>query len=141
MYTVQGGWFLYKKYIGNLKDYLWGAVIAFGIVLVTSELLSFFSVFSVVHDILNSYNHYFNIFVILHVIGGFIGGYYVTLKKENNIYKIGIYIGIAAFSIEYLYFQILVWSVPQIVPARWALLCYIIGSISGSYLSRKSKKE
>lgn len=121
-----------------VKECVAGASLAFGVVLLVQEGLGAYyaltggSLETVSGELL------FALFVILHLTGGFLGGYLVGRKREKNIFRAGIITAFLAYIIEFAYNLIFVGSFGGNL---FALLGLVGGSAFGAlYASRASSQ-
>ena len=85
---------------GLFKEYVTGAFVAFGIVLLVSEALGLYfdwagsGVGSIGRDLLG-------LFIILHLVGGSVGGYLVGGRTRKNAIRAGAATGLFAYILEF----------------------------------------
>ena len=118
-----------------INDIVAGASLAFGIVLLVQEGLGLYYAWVGVELETISGGFLFALFAILHLIGGFLGGYLVGRKKKENIIRAGIITAILAYIIEFIYNLIFVGSFGGNI---YAVLSLVIGSIFGALFASRS---
>ena len=73
-----------------VKEIVAGASLAFGVVLLVQEGLGAYYVWTGVSLETISGELLFALFIILHLSGGFLGGYLVGRKRKENIIRAGV---------------------------------------------------
>lgn len=113
------------------REYLAGASLAFGLVLLTFQVLNaYFDYIGMGMEGLAGYaDEFFTLFVGLHITGGILGGYLVGRRKEEKTIQAGVVTGVIAYMIEYIYYIIFERSFPG---SLWALLGFVGGSVIGA---------
>ena len=116
----------------DLGNYLAGGALAFGVVLLTSQvLLLIFSGLSA-EELESIFGMLTNIYLASHVVGGFIGGYLVARRRATDYIMTGTVTAILAYIFEFLYNILVERALTDI----WALLSLLIGGIVGSMFYR-----
>jgi len=118
----------------TVREYLAGASLAFGIVLLTFQVINaYYSYTGVEWQGLAAYaDAFFALFIGIHIFGGVLGGYLVGRKREEKILKAGIVTAVIAYVIEYIYYIIFERVFPG---SLWALLGFVFGGVVGAFLA------
>lgn len=113
------------------KEYMAGASLAFGLVLLTFQALNaYYNYMGVGLEGLAGYaDEFFTLFLGLHISGGALGGYLVCRRREEKTLKAGVVTALIAYVIEYIYYLIFEGAFPG---SFWALLSFIGGGVVGA---------
>jgi len=116
----------------DFRNYLGGAALAFGIVLLSSEILHL--VFGGVSeaDAASLYPTILDIYLAVHVVGGFLGGYLVARVRHTGFIQTGIITAVIAFVFEFVYNIVVLQAVTDL----YALVSLLIGCIIGAVVLR-----
>ena len=116
----------------DFRNYLAGAALAFGVVLLTSQIIKLvFGETSIVEgDAL--YSLIFNIYLIAHLGGGFFGGYLVARVRRIDYIQTGTVTAILAYIFEFVYNLI----IEPIHLDIYAVVSLLIGGIIGAMFFR-----
>ncbi len=110
------------------RNYLAGAALAFGVVLLASQVLQlmFGGLGQTEKEAL--YSLIINTYLAAHVAGGFIGGYLVSRVKGSGFVQIGTVVAVLAYIFEFIYNIVVegVWT------DLYAALALLIGGIVGA---------
>lgn len=114
-----------------MREYLAGASIAFGIVLLTLQLLGTYYQFVGLgwEEMAEHAGSLFALFIAVHIVGGVVGGYLVGRRRAMESFRPGVITAVIAYIIEYIYQLIFEASFPG---SLWALICYVGGGVFGS---------
>lgn len=113
----------------DFRNYLAGAALAFGVVLLTSQILQliFGGVSVGVGDEL--YNLIVNIYLSAHLVGGFLGGYLVARVRRADYIQTGTVTAILAYIFEFVYNIVVEAAMTDIYAAVSLLIGGIIGAM------------
>lgn len=116
------------------REYIAGASLAFGIVLLTIQALNaYYDYIGVKLEGLAGYaTEFFTLFLCLHIIGGALAGYLVGRRREEKTFKAGVVTAVTAYIIEHIYYLIFERSFPG---SLWALLGFVGGGAVGAYFA------
>lgn len=116
----------------NFRNYLAGAALAFGTVLLTSQVLQIAygglgqteldSMMSILTDT----------YLAAHIAGGFLGGYLVARVRRKDYIQTGTLVAVLAYIFEFVYNVLVVRMLTDI----WAMLSLLIGGIVGTMFFR-----
>ena len=122
------------------REYLAGASLAFGLVLLTFQAInSYYAYIGVGQEVLAEYaDAFFTLFIGLHVTGGLLGGYLVGRRREEKTIRAGVYTGLIAYVIEFIYYLIFEGSYPG---SPWAILSFVGGGAIGAYLAAVQRQR
>ncbi|MCX6648820.1 MAG: hypothetical protein NTV61_05465 [Candidatus Bathyarchaeota archaeon] len=116
----------------DFRNYLAGAALAFGIVLLSSQILQLLFGGNSVDAGSELYGLIVNIYLSAHLVGGFAGGYLVARVKNSDFIQVGTVTAILAYIFEFIY-NIVVESATTDIYAAVSLL---IGGIIGAMFFR-----
>lgn len=113
----------------DFRNYLAGAALAFGVVLLTSQILQliFGGVNVGVGDEL--YSLIVNIYLSAHLVGGFLGGYLVARVRRADYIQTGTVTAILAYIFEFVYNIVVEAAMTDIYAAVSLLIGGIIGAM------------
>lgn len=113
------------------REYMAGASLAFGLVLITLQLLNvYYDYRGVGLEGLAGYaDEFFTLFLALHIAGGALGGYLVGRRREEKPLQAGLVTAVIAYMIEYLYYIIFERAFPG---SLWALFGFVGGGVVGA---------
>jgi hypothetical protein len=118
------------------RNYLAGAALAFGVVLLASQILQLMYGGLSPAEREPLYSLILNIYLASHLAGGFLGGYLVARVKMDNYVQTGTVVAVLAYMFEFAY--------NIIVEGAWtdlyAMLSLLIGGIVGAVFF-KSRME
>lgn len=115
------------------REYMAGASLAFGVVLLTFQAINaYYNYVGVDWEGLAAYaDAFFVLFLGLHIVGGALGSYLVSRKREEKTLRTGIVTAVIAYVIEYIYYLIF----ERVFPGSfWALLGFVGGGAVGALL-------
>ena len=117
----------------TVREYIAGASLAFGVVLLAFQILgAYYSYTGVEWQGLVGYaDAFFALFLGLHIFGGVLAGYLVGRKREEKFFKAGIVTAVIAYVIEYIYYLIFERVFPG---SLWAFFGFVGGGIVGAFL-------
>jgi hypothetical protein len=113
----------------DLRNYLAGAALAFGIVLLSSQILQLVFGGSSVEVGGDLYNFILNIYLTAHLVGGFAGGYLVARVKNSDFIQVGTVTAILAYIFEFIYTAVFESARADIYAAVSLLIGGIIGAM------------
>lgn len=116
------------------REYIAGASLAFGLVLLTFQVLNaYYDYMGVGLEGLAGYaDEFFTLFLGLHIVGGVLGGYLVGRRREEKTLQAGVVTAVIAYMIEYIYYIIFERSFPG---SLWALLGFVGGGLVGAWFA------
>ena len=122
------------------KEYLAGASLAFGLVLLTFQgLNAYYAYTGVGQEGLAGYAEaFFTLFLGVHITGGVLGGYLVGRRREEKAIQAGVFTGLIAYIIEFIYYLIFEGSFPG---SPWAVLSFVGGGAIGAYLATVQRQR
>jgi MFS family permease len=122
----------------DFRNYLAGAALAFGVVLLTSQILQLIYGGVSAEEAEALYSLILNIYLAAHIAGGFLGGYLVARVRRTDYIQTGTMTAIIAYIFEFVY-NIVVESVPTDV---YAVVSLLIGGIIGAmFFKSKTERE
>ena len=110
------------------RNYLAGAALAFGVVLLTSQILQLILGGLSLAEREPLFELIMNIYLVSHLAGGFIGGYLVARVKGTNYVQTGTTVAMLAYIFEFVYNIVVEGSWTDL----YAVLTLLIGGIIGS---------
>ena len=116
----------------DFRNYLAGAALAFGIILLTSEILRIIYGSANIGEGDELYSLIFDIYLSAHLIGGFLGGYLVSRVKRSDYIQTGTITAILAYIFEFVYNLIVLTTRTDI----YAIASLLIGGIIGAMFFR-----
>jgi hypothetical protein len=122
------------------KEYLAGASLAFGLVLLTFQVLNaYYAYTGVGQEVLAGYAEaFFTLFLGVHITGGVLGGYLVGRRRKEKTIQAGVFTGLIAYIIEFIYYLIFEGSFPG---SPWAVLSFVGGGTIGAYLAAVQRQK
>ncbi|HIH88465.1 TPA: hypothetical protein HA344_04545 [Candidatus Bathyarchaeota archaeon] len=122
----------------DFRNYLAGAALAFGIVLLSSQILQLVFGGNSVEAGSELYTLIVNIYLAAHLVGGFAGGFLVARVKGKDFIQVGTVTGIMAYIFETIYNVVFESAMTDI----YAAVSLLIGGIVGAMFFRaRSEKE
>jgi len=118
-----------------IGEYVAGASLAFGIVILVQEVIGAYYAWTGVVPETISGEYLLAVFTIIHFAGGFLGGYLVRRRSGDNAIRTGFVTALMAFVIEFVYNFIFVRSFGGNL---LALLSLVGGSIIGAFSASRS---
>ena len=116
----------------DFRNYLAGAALAFGIVLLSSQILQLLFGGNSVEAGSELYSLIVNIYLTAHLVGGFLGGYLVARVRRADYIQTGTVTGILAYIFEFIYNIFVERAMTDI----YAAVSLLIGSIMGAMFFR-----
>ncbi len=113
----------------DFRNYLAGAALAFGVVLLTSQILQLVFGGATVEPDSDLYSWIINIYLAAHMLGGFLGGFLVARVRKADFIQIGTVTAILAYIFEFLYNIVVEGSATDIYAAVSLLIGGIIGAM------------
>jgi hypothetical protein len=122
----------------DFRNYLAGAALAFGVVLLSSQILQLIFGGAVVTPGDELYSIIINIYLAAHLIGGAAGGFLVARVKGSDYIQVGTIVGILAYIFEFIYNIVFESAMTDI----YAAVSLLIGGIMGAMFFRaRSERE
>jgi len=118
--------------------YLAGGLVAFGIVFLTFQIISLYYDYLGVRRSDLYADALSILFVVIHMMGGALGGYLVGRKMEHKGVDAGMLTGVIACAIEYAFYVIFEGSFPG---GFWAWLSFVIGGLTGSLFAISRRRR
>jgi len=124
--------------LGSLfKEYMAGSFLACGFVLITREAFTaYFTWTGAVIDVFSV--DLIGLSTILHVIGGFLGGYLVSRKREGNVFRAGATTAFFAYIVEFIFDNFFIGAV---VNGLWIAAVYLVGGVLGAIYSNYKRSR
>jgi hypothetical protein len=116
----------------DFRNYLAGAALAFGVVLLTSQILQLMYGGLSLTDREPLYSLIMNIYLASHVAGGFLGGYLVARVRGKDFIQTGTVTAVLAYIFEFVYNIVVESAFTDI----YAMLSLLIGGIVGAMFFR-----
>lgn len=113
----------------DFRNYLAGAALAFGIVLLTSQILQLVFGGATVDVGSELYSIIINIYLAAHLLGGFAGGFLVARVRRADFVQVGTVTAILAYIFEFVYNVVVEGAATDIYAAVSLLIGGIIGSM------------
>ncbi len=113
----------------DFRNYLAGAALAFGVVLLTSQILQLVFGGATVEPGSDLYSWIINIYLAAHMLGGFLGGFLVARVRKADFIQVGTVTAILAFIFEFLYNIVVEGAATDIYAAVSLLIGGIIGAM------------
>ena len=121
----------------DLRNYLAGGALAFGVVLLVSQILLFAFGGLPTEELEAIFGLLTTLYLSSHVVGGFIGGYLVARRRRFDYIMTGTVTAIIAYIFEFIYNLVVERALTDI----WALFSLLIGGILGSMFYRAKNRE
>jgi hypothetical protein len=121
----------------DFRNYLAGAALSFGIVLLTSQILQIIYGGASETDITAAYDLIMQVYLAAHVIGGFAGGYLVARVKQTDFIQTGTVTAIVAYIFEVIYNFVVEGSNTDI----YAAISLLVGGIVGAMFYRAKTEK
>lgn len=113
----------------DFRNYLAGAALAFGIVLLSSQILQLLFGGNSVEAGSELYSLIVNIYLTAHLVGGFLGGFLVARVRRADYIQTGTVTGIMAYIFEFIYNIVVEGAMTDIYAAVSLLIGGIIGAM------------
>jgi hypothetical protein len=117
----------------DFRNYLAGAALTFGVVLLTSQILQLAYGGMSPEDREPLYELVMLVYLGAHILGGFLGGYLVVRVLRNDFLKIGIVTAVLAYIFEFVYNMVVYQAFFMDI---YAMLCLFIGCVIGAMFFR-----
>lgn len=121
-----------------MGDYVAGASLAFGIIILAHELLGAYYAWQGAEPGGINEELILAVFSIVHLLGGLSGGYLVGRRNKRSVVQTGIFTALLAFIIESVYFLVFTGSFEGNL---LALLSLIVGSVLGAVLASHLRRR
>jgi len=127
-----------EQNLGSLfKEYLAGSFLASGFVLITREVFTVYFTFTgAVIDVFSI--DLIGLSTILHVVGGFLGGYLVSRRREGNVFRAGATTAFFAYIVEFSFNNLFIGT---FVNGLWIATTYLAGGILGAAYSNYKRSH
>jgi len=118
-----------EKSLGSFfGEYLAGAFLAFGFSVIAREaFVAYFAWSGAVIEVFG--RDLLGLATILHITGGFLGGYLVSRRRETDTVRVGITTGLFAYPLEFIYDMLFQG---QFVNGIWMAGSYVVGGALGA---------
>ena len=124
------------KLTSNIKDYLAGATVAFSIVLLVIQGISFITMGWDNEKIAANEFSLAIIQLFAHLIGGFLAGYLIAKKRESDQIISAATVGLFAYIAESIYTSLFGGN---FMPDFWALGGFLICAAAAAYIVRSNQ--
>jgi hypothetical protein len=115
------------------QDYFAGASIAFGIPFLALEIMGVLYGGSV--HLAERIDDFILVILVLHIVGGSVGGFLVARKRQKPFYQIALITGVFAYILEQIiYFLFFL----RLIDETYNLITLVVGSLIGSYFGSKN---
>ena len=118
----------------DFRNYLAGAALAFGIVLIVSQVLQLMYGGLPLEERESVYSLIMNVYLASHVAGGFLGGYLVARVRRTDFIMTGTITAVLAYIFEFVYNLVVLQTLTDI----YAMVSLLIGAIVGAMFLRAS---
>ena len=116
---------------GLFREYLAGGSLASGFVLLTREgFTAYFTWTGAVIEVFG--RDLLGLSTLLHVTGGFIGGYLVSRRRMGNVLRPGVTTALFAYIVEFIFDNLFMGT---FVNGLWVASGYLVGGILGAVYS------
>ncbi len=117
----------------KVRDYIGGASLIFGIAVLTSQFLGlYYGSMKLNHFKQHDIAMVYTAFISSHLIGGVLGGFLVSRRRDEGLIKAGLITALIAYVIEYIYHLIF----ERVFPGHLeALIATLIGGFIGGLLA------
>ena len=118
----------------RVREYLAGGLLALGVNLLMLQLVAASQGVPGLGwgELMDRWGWVFAPFVAVHILGGVLGGYLVSLRRVGESFTPGVATAVMAYVLEYIY-QILFEG--SFHGSLWALICLVGGGVFGSIAS------
>ena len=116
----------------DFRNYLAGAALAFGIVLLVSQVLQLLYGRLAPGDRESVYTLIMGIYIASHIVGGHLGGYLVARVRRSNYLLTGTVTAVLAYIFEFAYNLIVEATLTDI----YAMVSLLIGAVIGAMFMR-----
>jgi hypothetical protein len=120
----------------ELKEYLAGATISVGFILLAILILTNIYPFFNSSDPTIQEPVFLVLYIAIHIIGGTLGGYLVGMRNIERAIWTAMHTGAATYIIESVSFYLLRWS---IAGDLWSLISLILGGVIGGMVARRKQ--
>ncbi|MFP3952017.1 MAG: hypothetical protein ACLFVP_07780 [Candidatus Bathyarchaeia archaeon] len=114
----------------DFKDYLAGASLTFGIIILMFQVISEF-IGASGRKVGLSDPLMFAVYLLPHILGGTIATYLVARRRKTNLLRAGMMTVLLAYALESIYYMIF----GNVLSDIWSLLALVVGGFLGSILS------
>jgi LytS/YehU family sensor histidine kinase len=122
----------------DFRNYLAGAALAFGVVLLFSQVLQLMYGGLAPADRESVYSLIMNVYLASHLAGGFLGGYLVARVRRADYIMTGTVTAVLAYIFEFVYNLVVEATLTDI----YAMVSLLIGAIIGAmFLRAKLERE
>ncbi len=116
----------------DFRNYLAGAALAFGTVLLVSQILQLMYGGLAPADRESVYTMVMDVYLAAHIGGGFLGGYLVARVRRRDYIMTGTLTAVLAYIFEFIYNIVVEATLTDI----YALLSLLIGAVVGAMFMR-----
>ena len=113
----------------DFRNYLAGAALSFGVVLLSSQILQLVFGGETVEVGSELYSWIINIYLAAHLLGGALGGYLVARVRNADFIQVGTVTAIMAYIFEFIYNVVFEGAATDIYAAVSLLIGGIIGAM------------
>ncbi|MBM3292275.1 hypothetical protein FJY84_06315 [Candidatus Bathyarchaeota archaeon] len=124
------------KIPNNIKDYFAGAAVAFSIVLLVNQGISFLIIGWTPEKISANEFLFAIIQLLAHIIGGFLAGYLIAKKRESDHIISAATVGLFAYIAESIFVSLFGGNY---MPDFWALGGFLLCAASAAYIVRNKQ--
>ena len=111
------------------RNYLAGAALAFGVVLLASQILQLMYGGLSPADREPLYAMIMNVYLGSHFVGGFLGGYLVARVKGSDFVQVGAVVAVLAYVFEFVYNILVEGAWTDLYSALGLLIGGIVGAV------------
>ena len=111
------------------RNYLAGAALAFGVVLLASQILQLMYGGLSPADREPLYALIMNVYLASHIVGGFLGGYLVARVKGSDFVQVGAVVAVLAYVFEFVYNILVEGAWTDLYSALGLLIGGIVGAV------------
>jgi uncharacterized protein YneF (UPF0154 family) len=120
----------------ELKEYLAGASISVGFILLAIIILTKIYPYINLSDPAIQEPVFLILYIVIHLVGGSIGGYLVGIRYIERAIWNAAHTGAATYIIESVSFYLLRWG---IAGDLWSLISLLVGGVIGGMIARVKK--
>jgi len=121
----------------HARDYLAGASMVFGIILIADQVLSVFYGYSSLASTGDANGEGIIFSIGLHTMSAMIGGYLIGRRNAENFIQTATVVAVLAYLFESIYLRMFLGSFGNI----WSLISIIIGGILGAAFAKIQREK
>jgi uncharacterized protein YneF (UPF0154 family) len=125
--------FMEEKAQQVFRDYFAGASIAFGIPFLALEIMGV--LYGGSARLAENIDDFILVILVLHIIGGLVGGFLVARKRQKPFYQIAVITGVFAYILEQIIYSLFFL---RLIGETYNLITLIAGSLIGSFFGIKN---